>query len=322
MRIVRIAENAINIYLSEKDLASRNLAADTLKEDSHEFDKLVWDAIDHANIEFGHEFEDRQLSIVNKYDGNGGLVLTISHDAESSYGDEDYIKDPNNNANKKIDRYFRNILRSSNSIYPDKYADNGAYDAYEEFDEDGAEFEDNNQQSDDMRGNDRHISAVLNVSPDELKELLRRINMIVQDSQLPGQQAASGGKRADVSRTATPDQKSLSPVKFTNVTGRHTAASDWDVLIFPEMNDMLEFFSRNKSFKSIASSLYSYRGAYYLVLKPNSRNLNMLNRLESLVIDYNATYLPAETFLPLLKERGTLIMETGAISKLISYFEL
>ena len=75
MKIERIADNAINIYISSKDLASRNLDVSTLKEGTHDFDKLIWDAIDHANIEFGHEFEDRQLNVVNKPDGDGGLIL-------------------------------------------------------------------------------------------------------------------------------------------------------------------------------------------------------------------------------------------------------
>ena len=62
MKIERIADNAINIYISSKDLASRNLEVSALKEGTHDLDKLIWDAIDHANIEFGHEFEDRQLN--------------------------------------------------------------------------------------------------------------------------------------------------------------------------------------------------------------------------------------------------------------------
>lgn len=320
MKIVRIAENAINVYVSKKDLASRNLAADTLHEGSHDFDKLVWDAIDHANIEFDHEFEDRQLNIVNKHDGNGGLVFTISHDKESDYGDEEYIEDPNSDINKKIDKIFITSLNNKNKI--DASSGPDADDDFSEYDEyDDDEFEDDTvtSRSDIKDKNMRRMSAVLDMSPEEFSELFRRIHVQSQDAQPPKQQAPAA-KKAD--NTQQQQQRTLSPIKFSQPPRKNSAVSDWDVLIFPEMNDMLEFFARNKSFKSIASSLYTYRGAYYLVLKPNARNLNALNRLESLVIDYNATYLPAESFLPLLKERGTVIMETGAISKLINNFEL
>ena len=90
MKIERIADNAINIYISSKDLASRNLEVSALKEGTHDLDKLIWDAIDHANIEFGHEFEDRQLNVVNKPDGKGGLILMISHDIDEDYEDNFY----------------------------------------------------------------------------------------------------------------------------------------------------------------------------------------------------------------------------------------
>ena len=83
---------------------------------------------------------------------------------------------------------------------------------------------------------------------------------------------------------------------------------------------MVEFFSKNQSFKRIASSLYGYRGAYYLLIKPNSKNFRSVEKLEAMVVDYNATYLPADSFLPLLIERGTVIIEKGAISKIINKF--
>ena len=157
-----------------------------------------------------------------------------------------------------------------------------------------------------------------NIPPEAFRSLFHKIR-IQNRNQKVAQQHASGKKQGKQNQASG---SGASPIKFIQPARKHSILSDWDVLIFPEFNDMLEFFSRNKAFKTIASSLYTYRGAYYLVLKPNSKNLNMLNRLEALVIDYNATYLPAESFLPLLKERGTVLMEHGAISKLINHFGL
>ena len=82
MRIERIGKNTVNVYITQNDLAIRHLSFSTLKEDSADYTKLVWDAIDHANIEFGREFDDRQLKIVDKFDADGCLILTISHDPD------------------------------------------------------------------------------------------------------------------------------------------------------------------------------------------------------------------------------------------------
>ena len=112
MKIERIADNAINIYISGKDLASRNLDVSTLKEGTHDFDKLIWDAIDHANIEFGHEFEDRQLNVVNKPDGTGGLILMISHDVDEDYEDNFYYDEENEKILSKFDKILKNAAKN------------------------------------------------------------------------------------------------------------------------------------------------------------------------------------------------------------------
>ena len=115
MKIERIADNAINIYISSKDLASRNLEVSALKEGTHDLDKLIWDAIDHANIEFGHEFEDRQLNVVNKPDGKGGLILMISHDIDEDYEDNFYYDDENEELLNRFNKILRNAAKSVRS---------------------------------------------------------------------------------------------------------------------------------------------------------------------------------------------------------------
>ncbi|MFR1517217.1 MAG: adaptor protein MecA [Clostridia bacterium] len=328
MKIERIADNAINIYISSKDLASRNLDVSTLKEGTHDFDKLIWDAIDHANIEFGHEFEDRQLNVVNKPDGNGGLVLMISHDMEEDYEDNFYYDEENEEILNKFDKILKNAaksVRNENQNQEPAFSEDAEEDSAEEEEPEDSEYEGDEEEEEEEEENsasaEQQGSSVFdmsNIPPEAFRNLFHKIR-VQNRNQKVAQQHASGKKQEKPEQAAG---NAASPIKFIQPARKNSVLSDWDVLIFPEFNDMLEFFSRNKSFKTIASSLYTYRGAYYLVLKPNSKNLNMLNRLESLVIDYNATYLPAESFLPLLKERGTILMEHGAISKLINYFEL
>lgn len=332
MQIERIADNAINIYISNDDLSSRSLEASSLKQGTHAFNKLIWDAIDHANIEFGHEFEDRQLSIVNKSDGDGGIVLTISHDVDEDYQDELYYNDEDEELIRRFDRILREASKnrskpeSFNSDDEEQYEEEeddaeSEDDGDEDGDEDGEEDEESSDDENENVSAERQSDSSLdmtNVPPEAYHDLFHKINIPNRNRKFTDQHTS--GKKHD--KPNQPSGKPVSPIQFVQENRKSTLLSDWDVLIFPELNDMLEFLSRNKSFKTISSSLYTYRGAYYLVLKPNARNLNMLNRLETLVIDYNATYLPAESFLPLLKERGILLMERGAISKLISNFEL
>ena len=324
MKIERIADNAINIYISSKDLASRNLEVSALKEGTHDLDKLIWDAIDHVNIEFGHEFEDRQLNVVNKPDGKGGLILMISHDVDEDYEDNFYYDDESEELLNRFNKILRNAAKSvrSENISSQEAVSAGQEQEYdsEEDEEDSADADeydeeeyDEEYEDEDEEDEEDHADSA---SPEQQETMAFRIQ---NRNQKVAQQHASGKKQGKQNQASG---SGASPIKFIQPARKHSILSDWDVLIFPEFNDMLEFFSRNKAFKTIASSLYTYRGAYYLVLKPNSKNLNMLNRLEALVIDYNATYLPAESFLPLLKERGTVLMEHGAISKLINHFGL
>lgn len=284
MRIERIAKNTINVYISQNDLATRNLSFSTLKEDSADYTKLVWDAIDHANIEFGREFDDRQLKIVNKFDADGYLVLTISHNIDDLSENDNYNEAAFEEENPLL-KHFDNIL-------------NAAADSMRK--ELGIEQRDNKKDSsyskenNNSNNNFRTIFSKMHSNPEQKSNTQPIVNEVPDNNEQIQQEIPEESKNP------------LLP--------------DWDIIVFPVFTDMVEFFSKNQNFKKIASSLYGYRGAYYLLLKPNSKNTGTVSKLESMVVDYNATYLPADSFLPLLIERGNVIIEKGAISKIIKYF--
>lgn len=284
MRIERIAKNTINVYISQKDLATRNLSFSTLKEDSADYTKLVWDAIDHANIEFGREFDDRQLKIVNKFDADGYLVLTISHNIDDLSENDNYNEAAFEEENPLL-KHFDNIL-------------NAAADSMRK--ELGIEQRDNkkdpscSKDNNNPNSNFRTIFNRMHSNPEQKSNTQPIANEVPDNNEQIQQEIPEESKNP------------LLP--------------DWDIIVFPVFTDMVEFFSKNQNFKKIASSLYGYRGAYYLLLKPNSKNTGTVSKLESMVVDYNATYLPADSFLPLLIERGNVIIEKGAISKIIKHF--
>lgn len=284
MRIERIAKNTINVYISQKDLATRNLSFSTLKEDSADYTKLVWDAIDHANIEFGREFYDRQLKIVNKFDADGYLVLTISHNIDDLSENDNYNEAAFEEENPLL-KHFDNILNAAaDSMRKElgiKQRDNK---------KDPSCSKDNNNPN----SNFRTIFNRMHSNPEQKSNTQPIANEVPDNNEQIQQEIPEESKNP------------LLP--------------DWDIIVFPVFTDMVEFFSKNQSFKKIASSLYGYRGAYYLLLKPNSKNTGTVSKLESMVVDYNATYLPADSFLPLLIERGNVIIEKGAIPKIIKHF--
>lgn len=288
MRIERISSNTVNVYISQNDLAARQLSFNTLNEDSAEYTKLVWDAIDHANIEFGHEFDDRQLKVVNRFDSEGYLILTISH----NNGENDENEPPRYEEENPILQHFDKILnaaadsmRKELGIKPNKRKNQPG------------EISPNQEENQSDKRSFRAMFPKINFDAELRKKVQQNTE---QKNEVPEENAAE----AEV------------PVEER----KNHLLPDWDIIVFPIFSDMVEFFSKNQSFKRIASSLYGYRGAYYLLIKPNSKNFRSVEKLEAMVVDYNATYLPADSFLPLLIERGTVIIEKGAISKIINKF--
>ena len=303
MRIEKISKNTVNVYISHNDLAARHLSFASLKEDSADYTKLVWDAIDHANIEFGREIDDRQLRVVNRFDNDGCLVLTISHSIDED-SREGALYDEENPLLEHFDKILNaaaDSMRKELGLNSNNKTRKTSQDTNAEQNPNGTAF--------------RNIFQKINAETDARKNFRYNTGKKSEPAQeenyddIAENKAAEGIPESNDNREHAEERKNhLLP--------------DWDIIVFPVFTDMVEFFSKNQNFKRIASSLYGYRGAYYLLLKPNSKNQHTVERLEALVVDYNATYLPAESFLPLLLERGKVIMESGAISKIIKHFTL
>lgn len=257
MKIERIADNAINIYISGKDLASRNLDVSTLKEGTHDFDKLIWDAIDHANIEFGHEFEDRQLNVVNKPDGTGGLILMISHDVDEDYEDNFYYDEENEKILSKFDKILKNAAKNvrneNKNVEPAADTEEQEEDSGEGEDAEDAEYEAEDEEDGDEEESasaeqqEASIFDMSNIPPEAFRNLFHKILVQNRNQKVAQPQHAAGKKQEKQDQASG---TAATPIKFIQPARKSSMLSDWDVLIFPEFNDMLEFFSRNKSFKT------------------------------------------------------------------------
>lgn len=297
MRIERPSNNTIKIYLSRNYLQARDLNAQVLLENSDLFDHLIWDVVDHANIEFGHDFNENQLDIIHLFDENGGLEITITH----SYEGNSNVRIPHDDSDNYMMEHFTKLLYSAaDSIRKNAHTGKSNRDVPTEQNKDIDSY------ANKIIGINASSSHTDEQTVDAFKSMMNKGHVSNENSF-----SEDAPKNTEV-QAAPPN----SSIPFN----KNSLSLDWDVLVFPDFSDMIEFFIKNKNFKTIASSLYVYRGAYYLLVKPNKTNLNLLNKLEAMSLDYNASFLPAETFLPLLKERGNVVMENGAISKIIKHF--
>jgi Negative regulator of genetic competence (MecA). len=78
MRIERIGENKIRIFVSYDDLEERDIDLDTFNYNSPETQELFWDLMEQAEIELGFDAQDSQLCIEAVTDTDHGFVITIT----------------------------------------------------------------------------------------------------------------------------------------------------------------------------------------------------------------------------------------------------
>lgn len=78
MRIERVGENKIRIFVSYDDLEERDIDLDAFNYNSPETQELFWDLMEQAEIELGFEAQESQLCIEAVSDVEHGFVITIT----------------------------------------------------------------------------------------------------------------------------------------------------------------------------------------------------------------------------------------------------
>ncbi|HBR04077.1 MAG TPA: adaptor protein MecA [Ruminiclostridium sp.] len=78
MRIERVGENKIRVFVSYDDLEERDIDLDTFSYNSPETQELFWDLMEEAEIELGFEAQESQLCIEAVSDAEHGFVITIT----------------------------------------------------------------------------------------------------------------------------------------------------------------------------------------------------------------------------------------------------
>lgn len=78
MKIEKISDNTIKVTISVNDLEERNIDLDALNYNSPAAQKLFWDMMEQAEIEFGFNVSDSQLVIEPTPDTEEGFIVTIT----------------------------------------------------------------------------------------------------------------------------------------------------------------------------------------------------------------------------------------------------
>lgn len=84
MKIERVGENKIRIFVSYDDLEERDIDLDTFNYNSPETQELFWDLMEQAEIELGFEAQESQLCIEAVSDVEHGFVITITRVEEEA----------------------------------------------------------------------------------------------------------------------------------------------------------------------------------------------------------------------------------------------
>ena len=78
MRIEKITENTIKVTLAAKDFENRGIEASKLKFNSPACQELLWDIIDHAEIEMGLNGLGDRIIVETVADSQGNCVITVT----------------------------------------------------------------------------------------------------------------------------------------------------------------------------------------------------------------------------------------------------
>ncbi len=109
MRIEKITENTIKVTLAAKDFENRGIEASKFKFSSPACQELLWDIIDHAEIEMGLNGLGDRIIVETVADSQGNCVITVtrSEDLEKlSKADQKYDQNEDGDMEDLLDALF------------------------------------------------------------------------------------------------------------------------------------------------------------------------------------------------------------------------
>jgi len=111
------------------------------------------------------------------------------------------------------------------------------------------------------------------------------------------------------------------PEELKSANEKSEATFPTDVVIcFSDFDKLISLLHTMPSAKGIASSLYMYDEAYYLVLKVYERNADLAITFRNQASEFDGEQISSDLIIPALREHGTLVIKKGAIPLLLRKF--
>ena len=280
MRIEKINENVVKVFVDSEDLESRSIELSQLKNNPSDYEELIWDIVEHAEIELGTAITEGHLMVECFTGEKNNLIVTITkRDGDAPRPDG---FDP---ISSKINEHIHNLTSTGlRELMAGRHP---------------ARFSRLN----------RHINPQLNPISQPAMHLPHS-HPQTNNPEQSDKQSKQLNSNDDISELLGDDLS-------TNL--KH---NDYDIVLFPKLDDLLRFAAAAQSFTGLTTSLYTFQKAFFLVIRITKKNVPVVNRLETKIADYNATYVPSDVFYPLLHEKGKKLIAKNAIATLIKNFEL
>lgn len=264
MKIERISESTVKLTLSHTDFEKRSINVDQLCVDSPTYQKLLWDALEHAEIELGVHISAGKIRVEEAVE-SGNYEITITNIP----GVSDSNEEQNTAASEK-----KAEGRSIQPLRP-------------------------------VAAIPAHVLAQMVRSGMLPPSLMKGVAVPLENGNSGTAENLSEENGTQIIRIAP------EPVAFPDAEGN-------GVIYFRDYNEMYGFFKHNPSFAGLPSALYMLEDAFYLVVHDSGKRGALMARLEVRLADYNATLLPADVFIPMLKEYGTVMFKKAAIKKVMT----
>ena len=272
MRIEKINDNVVKVFIESEDLESRSIELSQFKNNPSDYEDLICDIVEHAEIELGSAITEGHLMVECFAGEKNNLIVTITKRDSDAPGPDGF--DP---VTQKINEHIHNLTGKGLQ----ELMESKKFARFSRF--------------------NRRLTPQANVS---------------QTKHAQDNSAFGMGTNADHTHTNDKLTDLLNEESLVNL--KH---NDYDIVLFPKLDDLLSFVVAAKSFTSLNTSLYTMQKAYFLVVRVTKKNLAMVNRLETKIADYNATYVPSDVFYPLLQEKGKKLIAKNAIAALVKSFE-
>lgn len=246
MKIERISDTTVKVTLNHIDFEKRSINVSDLQVESPTYQQLLWDALEHAEIELGMQISAGRIRVEEAEDpGNYEITITNIPGVVTKSGAEE----------KPTEHRQIQPLRQVAAI----------------------------------------PAAVL--------------AQLVKSGIVPAEALGQGLETANLPEVHIHGE----PVLFPDEQGL-------GMICFKEYNEMYDFMKATPSFAAIPSTLYTLEDRFYLLVRASKRVATLISRLEVRLADSNATIVPAEVFLPMLEEYGSIMFKKGAIKKIVASF--